>query len=36
MRSMGEVRVDATEKVCVLKYPPHPASPPKGERRMRA
>jgi hypothetical protein len=30
MRSMGEVRVRATETVCVSKHPPHPASPPRG------
>jgi hypothetical protein len=30
MRSMGEVRVRATETVRVSKHPPHPASPPKG------
>ena len=32
MRSMGEVRVHATEKVCALKHPPHPTSPTQWER----
>ena len=35
MRSMGKVRARATERMCVSTYPPHPASPPKGERSMR-
>ena len=32
MRSMGEVRVHATEKVCALTHPPSPSLSPKRGR----
>jgi hypothetical protein len=36
MRSMGEVRVRATEKMCALRNAPSPVlSPEAGERRMK-